>query len=179
MFLRLLRLVLVVIVAVFGQPALEASAQAIGHGSSQLIADQTKVIQDLTTKTDGLEKKLSDPDQDDAGLVDIRLQLEDISRAALTSALAFRQRLNDINNRIQVLGPPPAQGQPPEPAIVSNERGALTAEKAEINAVVASAQNLSIRVNGLVDKIAVMRSELFRSVITKHYDLTEALSPQA
>jgi len=179
MFFRLLRLILVVIVAVFGQPAHDASAQAIGHGSSQLIADQTKVIQDLTTKTDGLEKKLSDPDQDDAGLVDIRLQLEDISRAALTSALAFRQRLNDINNRIEVLGAPPAQGQPPEPAIVSNERSALASEKAEINAVVASAQNLSIRVNGLVDKIAVMRSELFRSVITKHYDLTDALSPQA
>lgn len=179
MFFRLLRLLLVVIVAVFGQPALEALAQAIGHGSSQLIADQTKVIQDLTTKTDGLEKKLSDPDQDDAGLVDIRLQLEDISRAALNSALAFRQRLNDINNRIQVLGAPPAEGQPPEPEVVSNERSALATEKAEINAVVASAQNLSIRVNGLVDKIAVMRSELFRSVITKHYDLTEALSPQA
>ncbi|TIU85373.1 MAG: mechanosensitive ion channel family protein, partial [Mesorhizobium sp.] len=130
MFFRLLRLILVVIVAVFGQPALEASAQAIGHGSAQLIADQTKVIQDLTAKTDGLEKRLGDPDQDDAGLVDIRLQFEDISRAALTSALAFRQRLNDINNRIEVLGAPPAQGQPPEPAIVSNERGALVSEKA-------------------------------------------------
>ncbi|MBZ9820442.1 mechanosensitive ion channel family protein [Mesorhizobium sp. CA4] len=179
MFFRLLRLLLIVIVAVFGQPALEASAQAIGHGSSQLIADQTKVIQDLTARTDGLEKKLSDPDQDDAGLVDIRLQLEDISRAALNSALAFRQRLTDINNRAEVLGPPPAQGQPTEPVIVSSERSALATEKAQINAVVASAQNLSIRVNGLVDKIAVMRSELFRSVITKHYDLTDALSPQA
>jgi small-conductance mechanosensitive channel len=179
MFLRLLRLILVAVVAVFGQPALDASAQAIGHGSSQLIADQTKAIQDLTAKTDGLEKKLSDPDQDDAGLVDIRLQLEDISRAALNSALAFRQRLTDINNRVEVLGAPPAQGQPPEPVIVSNERSALASEKAQINAVVASAQNLSIRVNGLVDKIAVMRSELFRSVITKHYDLTDALSPQA
>ncbi|MBZ9732361.1 mechanosensitive ion channel family protein [Mesorhizobium sp. CA18] len=179
MFFRLLRLLLVVIVAVFGQPALKASAQAIGHGSSQLIADQTKAIQVLTARTDGLEKKLSDPDQDDAGLVDIRLQLEDISRAALNSALAFRQRLTDINNRAEVLGQPPAQGQPPEPVIVSNERSALATEKAQINAVVASAQNLSIRVNGLVDKIAVMRSELFRSVITKHYDLTDALSPQA
>ncbi|CDX44287.1 conserved membrane hypothetical protein [Mesorhizobium sp. SOD10] len=179
MFFRLLRLILVVIVAVFGQPALDASAQVIGQGSSQLITDQTKVIQDLTAKTDGLEKKLSEPDQDDAGLVDIRLQLEDISRAALNSALVFRQRLTEINNRVEVLGPPPAQGQPAEPVIVSNERGALAAEKAQINAIVASAQNLSIRVNGLVDKIAVMRSELFRSVITKHYDLTEALSPQA
>jgi len=179
MFFRLLRLILVLIVALLAQPSLHVMAQAIGHGSSQLIADQTKVIQDLTTRTDGLEKTLNDPGQDDASLVDIRLKMEDISRAALNSALSFRQRLTDINNRIEVLGPPPAQGQPPEPEIVSSERAALSSEKAQINAVVASAQNLSIRVNGLVDKIAIMRSELFRNVITKQYELTDALSPQA
>ncbi|UCI04971.1 mechanosensitive ion channel family protein [Mesorhizobium sp. B1-1-8] len=178
MFFRLLRLILVVIVAAAAQPAFDAMAQAIGQGSAQLIADQTKVIQDLTAKTDGLEKKIADNGEDDAGLVDIRLQLEDMSRAALTSALAFRSRINDINNRIEVLGPPPAQGQPPEPAIVANERGALTSEKAEINAVIASAQNLSIRINGLVDRIGAMRSELFRSVLTKRYELSDALSPQ-
>ena len=102
MFLRLLRLILVVIVAVFGQPAFYASAQAIGHGSSRLIADQTKVIQDLTTRTDGLEKKLSEPDQDDAGLVDIRLQLEDISRAALELMVleAYRERKLTTGQRI-------------------------------------------------------------------------------
>ncbi|MDG4906500.1 mechanosensitive ion channel family protein [Mesorhizobium sp. WSM4898] len=179
MIFRLLRLILIAIVAVAAQPSPGAMAQAIGQGSTQLIADQTKAIQDLTAKTDGLEKKLSAPDQDDAGLVDIRLQLEDISRAALNSALAFRSRLNDINARIAVLGPPPAQGQPPEPAIVANERAALTAEKAEINAVVASAQNLSIRISGLVDRIATLRSQLFRSVLTKRYELSDALSPQA
>ncbi|RWI93249.1 mechanosensitive ion channel family protein [Mesorhizobium sp.] len=179
MIFRLLRLILIAIVAVAAQPSPSAMAQAIGQGSTQLIADQTKAIQDLTAKTDGLEKKLSAPDQDDAGLVDIRLQLEDISRAALNSALAFRSRLKDINARIQVLGPPPAQGQPPEPAIVANERAALTAEKAEINAVVAGAQNLSIRISGLVDRIATLRSQLFRSVLTKRYELSDALSPQA
>ncbi|MDX8501100.1 mechanosensitive ion channel family protein [Mesorhizobium sp. VK4C] len=179
MIFRLLRLILVAIVVAAAQPSSGAMAQAIGQGSAQLIADQTKAIQDLTAKTDGLEKKISAPDLDDAGLVDIRLQLEDNSRAALNSALAFRSRLNDINSRIEVLGPPPAQGQPPEPAVVANERAALSAEKAEINAVVASAQNLSIRISGLVDKIATMRSELFRSVLTKRYELTDALSPQA
>lgn len=179
MIFRLLRLILVALVVVAAQPSFDAMAQAIGQGSAQLIADQTKAIKDLTAKTDGLEKKVGAPGQDDAGLVDIRLQLEDISRAALNSALMFRTRLNDINARIEVLGPPPAQGQPPEPAIVTNERAALTAEKAEINAVVASAQNLSIRISGLVDKIATMRSELFRSVLTKRYELTDALSPQA
>ncbi|RVC80899.1 mechanosensitive ion channel family protein [Mesorhizobium sp. M4A.F.Ca.ET.022.05.2.1] len=179
MFFRLLRLILVLMLAVSAQPSFDAMAQAIGQGSAQLIADQQKVVQDLAAKTDGLEKKVADDAEDDAALVDVRLQLEDLSRAALNSALAFRSRLADINNRIEVLGPPPAQGQPQEPAIVTNERGALAAEKAEINAVIASAQNLSIRINSLIDKIGVMRSDLFRNFLAKRYELTDALSPQA
>lgn len=177
MFFRLLRLVLILALIV-SAPSFDAMAQAIGQGSAALIAEQQKAIQDLTAKTDDLEKKIPLEAADDAGLVDIRLQLEDMSRAALTSALAFRTRLADINNRIEVLGAPPAEGQPPEPAIVTSERGALAAEKAEINAVIAGAQNLSIRISGLIDKIGTMRSELFRNLLTKRYELSDALSPQ-
>ena len=36
------------------------------------------------------------------------------------------------------------------------------------------AESLSIRVNGLVEKIGLMRSELFRNVLTKRYALTDA-----
>jgi potassium efflux system protein len=178
MLFRLLRLILIVALVVSAPTSFDAMAQAIGQGAAGLIADQQKVIQDLTAKTDGLEKKITNNDEDDAALVDIRLQLEDMSRAALTSALAFRSRLTDINNRIETLGPPPAAGQPQEPDIVTSERQALASEKAEINAVIASAQNLSIRINGLIDKIGNMRSELFRNLLTKRYVLSDALSPQ-
>ncbi|PTE09229.1 mechanosensitive ion channel family protein [Mesorhizobium helmanticense] len=178
MVFRLLRLVLILALVVVSAPSFDAMAQAIGQGSAALIAEQQKAIQDLSAKTDDLEKKMQQDGEDDAGLVDIRLQLEEMSRAALTSALAFRSRLSDINARIEVLGAPPAEGQPPEPEIVASERGALAAEKAEINAVIASAQNLSIRISGLIDKIGAMRSALFRNVLTKHYELSDALSPQ-
>ncbi|WP_192181016.1 mechanosensitive ion channel family protein [Mesorhizobium amorphae] len=178
MFFRLLRLILILALVVAATPSFEALAQAIGQGAAGLITDQQKAIQDLTAKTDGLEKKIEQDSEDDASLVEIRLQLEEMSRAALTSALAFRSRLTDINNRIETLGPPPAAGQPQEPDIVTGERQALASEKAEINAVIASAQNLSIRINGLIDKIGNMRSELFRNLLTKRYQLSDALSPQ-
>ncbi|TIW39567.1 MAG: mechanosensitive ion channel family protein, partial [Mesorhizobium sp.] len=83
MFFRLLRLILVLMLAVSAQPSFDAMAQAIGQGSAQLIVDQQKVVQDLAAKTDGLEKKVADDAEDDAALVDVRLQLEDLSRAAL------------------------------------------------------------------------------------------------
>lgn len=178
MLFRLLRLILILALVVSAPPSFDAMAQALGQGAAGLITDQQKVIQGLTAKTDDLEKKIQQSVEDDAALVDIRLQLEDLSRAALNSALAFRSRVGDINARVEMLGPAPAAGQPQEPDIVTGERQALASEKAEINAVVASAQNLSIRINGLIDKIGNMRSDLFRNVLTKRYVLSDALSPQ-
>ena len=68
---------------VSASPSFDAMAQALGQGAAGLITDQQKVIQGLTAKTDDLEKKIQQDGEDDAALVDIRLQLEDLSRAAL------------------------------------------------------------------------------------------------
>lgn len=178
MFLRLLRFILVLTLAVSAPLSLAAVAQGLGQAPSGLVADQEKILQDLTTRTDDLEKKIQEDGEDDAVLVDIRLQLEELSRGALNNALAFRPRLAEINVRLEQLGAPPAAGQPAEPDIVTQERQALTSEKAEINAVIAAAQSLSIRINGLIDKIGNTRSELFRNLLTKRYVLSDALSPQ-
>ena len=98
-----------------------ASAQAaIGALGSGVIGEQQKVIGDLTRKTDGLEKEIAAKPEDDARLVEIRLQLEDIARQLLKSGLAFRPRLAEINARLEQLGPPPAEEQPPEPDIVAS-----------------------------------------------------------
>ncbi|PAQ07168.1 mechanosensitive ion channel family protein [Mesorhizobium temperatum] len=177
MLFRLLRFVLVLAIVASAPLSLDAVAQELDQASG-VVADQQKILQDLTTRTDNLEKKIQEDGDDDASLVDIRLQLEEMSRGALNSALAFRPRLSEINARLDQLGAPPAAGQPPEPDIVTSERQALASEKAEINAVIAAAQNLSIRISGLIAKIANMRSELFRNLLTKRYVLSDALSPE-
>lgn len=178
MLFRLLRFVLVLAIVASAPLSLDAVAQGLEQAASGVVADQQKILQDLTTRTDNLEKKIQEDGDDDASLVDIRLQLEEMSRGALNSALAFRPRLSEINARLDQLGAPPAEGQPPEPDIVSSERQALASEKAEINAVIAAAQNLSIRISGLIAKIGNMRSELFRNLLTKRYVLSDALSPE-
>ncbi|MBZ9798065.1 mechanosensitive ion channel family protein [Mesorhizobium sp. ES1-4] len=178
MFFRLLRLILVLALVVSAPLSFEAAAQGVGQAPAGLVADQQKIIQSLTTKADNFDKQIHQDGEDDASLVGIRLQLEELSRQSLNSALAFRSRLGEINARLEQLGPAPAAGQPAEPDIVSSERQALTSEKAEINAVIAQAQTLSIRISGLIDKIGNMRSELFRNLLTKRYVLSDALSPQ-
>ncbi|TPL52689.1 mechanosensitive ion channel family protein [Mesorhizobium sp. B2-2-4] len=178
MFFKLLRLVLMFALVVSAPLSFDASAQGLGQAPAGLVADQQKILQDLTTKTDNFDKKIQQDGDDDATLVDIRLQLEELSRQSLNSALAFRTRLSEINSRLEQLGPAPAAGQPPEPDIVSTERQALVSEKAEINAVIAQAQTLSIRISGMIDKIGNMRRELFRNLLTKRYVLSDALSSQ-
>ena len=155
-----------------------APAQAPAPAPAGLVVEQQKILQDITARTDSLEKKIQQDGDDDATLVDIRLKLEELSRNSLNSAVTFRPRLGEINARLEQLGAPPAAGQPAEPEIVAKERQALTSEKAEINAVIAMAQTLSIRINGLIEKIGNMRSELFRNLLTKRYVLSDALSPQ-
>ncbi|MER9604065.1 mechanosensitive ion channel family protein [Mesorhizobium sp. M0243] len=178
MLFRLLRLILILTLVVSAPLSFDAVAQGLGQAPAGLVADQQKIIQALTTKTDNFEKQIQQDGEEDSSLVDIRLQLEELSRQSLNSALAFRTRLGEINSRLEQLGAAPAAGQPPEPDIVSGEREALVSEKAEINAVIAQAQSLSIRISGLIDKIGNMRSELFRNVLTKRYVLSDALSPQ-
>jgi small-conductance mechanosensitive channel len=166
--------VLLILIASVALPV-AAMAQPAGQDSGSILGDQQKAIEALTRKTDGLEKKMAD-ESDDSHLVDIRLQLEDVSRALLASGQAFKPRLTEINARLDQLGPPPGKDEPVEPSVVTQERQNLAAEKADINAALGVTENLSIRVNSLVVKIAEMRRELFAHLLTKRYDIKDVLT---
>ena len=175
-FVRLWRSLILILLAVaaFSSGAL---AQGVGNTGNALIEEQRSVIDKYSGQADELEKRIAANSEEDARLVDVRLQLEELARQLLASAVAFRPRLSEINARLEQLGPAPPEGQQ-EPDIVSAERQQLIAEKAEINAVLGLAESLSIRVNSLIEKIGLMRSELFRSVLTKRYALYDAFDGQ-
>src|SRR6185369_9496047 len=126
-------------------------------------------------KINDIADRIEAASDDDGKLVEIRLQLADLAGAVLQSGVAFRPRIAEINARLEQLGPPPAAGQPAEPDIVSGERAALLAEKAEINAVLGVAEGLSVRVDNLVDHIAELRRDLFARQLTQRYQLDYAL----
>ncbi len=150
-----------------------AFAQGVGNTGNALIEQQRTAIQAYSSHADDLAEQIEADADIDGRLVEIRLKLEALSRELLTSAVAFRPRLSEINARLEQLGPPPPEGQQ-ELDIVSVERAGLAAEKAEINAVLGLAESLSIRVSGMIEKIGLMRSELFRNVLTKRYSLFDA-----
>lgn len=155
---------------------LPASAQQAPTGG--LLAQQSETIRGFASAADDLERRLGAAAEDDARLVEIRNRLEELGRELIASSVAFRPRLAEINTRLDQIGPPPANGEPPEPEVLAAERASLQKEKAEINALLGEAENLSLRIARLIEQIAQMRRDLFASQLSKRYDITVALNTQ-
>ncbi len=155
---------------------MQTAAQGVGGSGQALIDQQRAAIAGFVRQSEELERRIGGNANDDARLVEIRVQLEELHTNLLSSAVAFRPLLSEINAGVDQLGAPPAAGQPPEPEIVSAERQELTAEKAEINAVLGSAESLSIRVNGLIERIGTLRRDLFQNLLTRRYEINYALA---
>lgn len=173
MLLHIARYLLAVLIALGAATCSLCAQDMAAAETAQLVQDQRQALQTLTTTLDGLEKDIAAHDDDDAYLVHLRLELHNASAASLQSALAFKPRLAEINARLERLGAPPADDQPPEEETIKEERQSLATEKTEINAVIAIAQNLSLRSNKLIEQIAVIRRDLFRSMLTRRYPLAE------
>jgi potassium-dependent mechanosensitive channel len=171
--LRPIAVLLVLLLA--GLPGAVVAQQGGQVGAAGgLIADQRGKLDALKAKLDDVATRIEAAKDDDAALVEIRLELTDIAGAVLQSGVAFRPRVAEINARLEQLGPP-ADGQSAEPDIVTGERSALIAEKAEINAVLGIAESLSVRVDNLVERIGVLRRDLFARQLTQRYPFDYAL----
>lgn len=166
------------LVLAFAAPAQLAAAQGPASPPSvaapappaalpSLIEEQQGRIDALAKRADGLEADIGADIGNDEKLVDIRLQLEQVGSEIIESGAAFRPRLAQINDRLALIGNPPGEGQPPEPEAVTAERRALVAEKGRMNVLLGTAEQLSVRVDGLTDRIANLRRDLFASLLTR------------
>ena len=109
-------------------------------------------------------------------LVDIRLQLEDLARQLLKSGLAFRPRIAEINARIEQLGPPPAEGQPAEPDIVTQrEAGAGRRKGRDQRRARRCRKPVAARQRPDRPHRASCAASCSPSLLTKRYDINYAL----
>lgn len=147
--------------------------------SSPILEDQRPLIEDYKQKAEKLSKLFSEKQNDDNALVELRVELEDLAKKVLQSAVAFRPRMSEINTRLEQLGPPPDPKSPPEPPAVTKERSDLNREKAEINALIGEAEKTSIQVNRLIEEIGNRRHELFAAALSKRYAINADLVGEA
>jgi len=135
--------------------------------------DKAKV--QLTALQDGAKQSA---DNDDA-LVGLAAKADELSRAVITISVNLRPRFDQIKNRLAEIGDPPKDGQPPEAKIVTDERNALTAERAQINAVTGDAENLSIAVTKLLNEIIEMRRRLFADTLFRRTEISVSVLDDA
>ncbi|SMH46917.1 mechanosensitive ion channel family protein [Mesorhizobium australicum] len=169
-FHKLAALLIALLMAV----ALVAPSSAQGP-VPEIVATQQTVIQDLSRKAEEIEKRIEANANDDARLADLRLELDALNKDILKAGVAFRPRLSEINARLESLGSPPAEGQPPEAEMVTTERQALLSEKSQINVLIGDAEATSLRVNRLMEQVSQMRRDLFANTLSKRYEIDYAL----
>lgn len=137
---------------------------------------RAQAIAALSTQVDQIDKAIQAKSDDESFLVAKRTELEKLIQEILATGVGFRPRIEEINARLTTLGAPPAEGQPPEAEIVTTERQNLNSEKAEINATLGQAEDLSVRAHGLIDTISAKRRELFAQNLSRRYDIGSALN---
>ena len=171
-----------VLLAVLLLAAAPARAQS---AAAPAIVDATQLTQasgDLDQaggQLDAIAERVNRFKEDDARLVELKVEAEALNRTILAISVATRPRLEAIKARQTELGDPPAEGAPAEAAVVVEERKKLAAERNEINALTGEAENLSIEATKLSNRITEIRRQLFTDAILKRTDVNTTLFTEA
>jgi potassium-dependent mechanosensitive channel len=152
---------------------------SVANGHAETIVQQERpVIQALKSQADSLAQQIKDSGNDDAALVNLRMDLDAMAKKLIDVGVSFRPRLTEINAQLDQLGQPPAVGQPAEPPLVTQQRNQLLSEKAEINALIGQTEDLSVRVNRMSGDINGMRRDLFAHTLSKRVDINYAFGSE-
>ena len=103
--------------------------------------------------------ELDKPEIEHAVVEALRPQIEKIERDAADAADAAAADAGEVRQLLDALGPPPADGGPPELAAVAAERAALDERRAESEGRVKQAELISLRARQVLARIAEARRE--------------------
>ena len=144
------------------------------------IYDQAQAALDKGRKDlDYLATKLTQGTLDDAQLADLRVKVDAVNTATLNATVALRPRFDAIKARMTALGEPPAATAPPEDAAITQERVTLATERSRINKMTADAEDLSLAVNKLSNKITELRRNLFAEALFSQTTMSAGVLTEA
>lgn len=141
---------------------------------AQAPEQQTALLESLSKRVDTIAPKIIASAGDDAELVKLKVDLDGLAKDVLGVAVSFRPRLGEINARLAELGQAPGGSDSAEPQLVQDERKKLAAEKRAINSVLGISEDLSIKVNTQIDRIAELRRNLFANSLSQRVDVNFA-----
>ncbi|MEM8540984.1 MAG: hypothetical protein AAGF25_08510, partial [Pseudomonadota bacterium] len=155
------------ILLIFCLFAFNASAQQVGDA-------EIAAVEELRAAVDEIAAKIEDAKDSDSDLVSLAIRTNEIEQQLIDKGVELSPRFSQIKTRIDQLGPVPGDGEPDEPDIITDERIALSSERAVINQLLGVLEDEAIRAKGLLDQMAEARRELFTGALSRRYDITNA-----
>ena len=151
---------------------------AVSHSPAYAQEPQKPDIDSLRRDVAAIEAATTENAENDDKLLKLRGQADALSGKLIAFGVSFRPQLKDIAAKLNELGPAPGDGQPAEASQAADLRKQLTAQKAQINAQLADAEGLSIRLADNVDRIAELRRELFTRTLFRRTEASGAFGPE-
>ncbi|NLR96423.1 mechanosensitive ion channel family protein [Rhizobium sp. P38BS-XIX] len=150
------------------QPA-DQQPQPVANGLLEaVVADLNKAKKDYTSLHDSVKQG----GMDDEALVALSGQSDDLNRSVAAISARLKPRTTEIDARLAQLGAAPKEGQPPEAAIVSQERERLNAERSQISALTLDADSLTTETNRLSMQLMEKRRRLFTETLLKRTEVS-------
>ncbi len=124
----------------------------------------------LAKSIEGAEKSINQLKELESELARLRGDVERIIYESTATAEQLRPQLAEIRRQIDKIGAPPAAGQPPETATVAAERARLSAMAGALDSAVKTTELAWVRAKQLIDRITVMRYQLFTRNLLERRD---------
>ncbi|WP_126537470.1 DUF3772 domain-containing protein [Aerosticca soli] len=142
---------------------LPVPAQAQDAASTAPAPD--RVLDTLQSQLDQVKAALGNHPADTA-LSDLAAAALAVQNQADALIVTLKPRLDSLQARLDVLGPAPAAGSPPEAAEVAAQRRQLGREKASVDAQIKQAQLIGEEAQQLAAQVAALRRDRFQAQLT-------------
>jgi potassium efflux system protein len=147
-----------------------ALAQAPGEAAHSVSAP----IKEWQKTLDEAEKDLAQPDIRDSRLAHLRDQLADLQARAREAADGAARQATVLRDDLDALGPPPAEGAPPEAPNVVARRKSLNEELAAADGTVKEAELVIVHAKRVMEELNALRRTRFTERV-----LARSVSPLA
>ncbi len=142
-------------------PAAQAAPAPALPAGPLLPPEITDPVSRLATSIEGAEKSIQQLKELEGELSRLRGDVERIIYDSTSTAETLRPQLAELKSQIEKLGPVPAAGQPEESPTVASERKRLNAMAGALDSAVKTTELAWVRAKQLIDRITVMRYQLF------------------
>ncbi|WP_176085161.1 mechanosensitive ion channel domain-containing protein [Martelella sp. HB161492] len=120
-----------------------------------------------------LDKKMQESGLSDDELASLQTTADQLDSDLNQLSLDIEAKLNTVRDQIAELGKAPGSNDPPEPAVTTDQRNQLIAERSELSALSDKATKLAASAVEASKKIATMRRDLFTDALFAHTSLQD------